>query len=335
MSVTTAPRVHVVLATHEPREDWLRVQIGSILAQTHVEVTLHLTDDASGPSTQHLLASLCEADARCTWATGPRVGSSANFGRGLAHAPRDVAAILLADQDDVWDPDKAATLVAALEDGHLLAHSDARLIGADGTDLGTTLFDHEQRDATATSQAALVVRNVITGCTLALRPRVLDAALPFPSVVGGPVHHDLWLALCASGLGTIGTVERSLLAYRQHGTNVVGAVAGYGRWQGLRDAIGSWALRRRIAQAVVDVAAAGRLPGPGPEVTAWTGASPERATRRVLAVLGGTHPGMRPLVRTLRAGALGHLVRRTVRAPATRARRTLRMAWRGDRKSVV
>jgi O-antigen biosynthesis protein len=328
---TAPPRIHVVLATHEPREDWLRAQVASILAQQDVDLSLHLTDDASGPVTHDLLDALCADDPRTTWASGTRVGSAANFARGLARAPRDVDAVLLSDQDDVWDVDKAATLVAALDEGHVLVHSDARLIDGSGAPLRGTLFSHESRDADATSQAALVVRNVVTGCTLALRRKVLDVALPFPAVVGGPVHHDLWLALCAAGIGTIGTVDRPLLAYRQHGANVVGAVTGYGRWRGLRDATGSWALRRRIAQAVVDVAAAGRLPVPGPDVTAWTGRRPEVATRSVLLRLGQQHPGMRPLVRTLRWGALGHLVRSGVRAPAARSQRGVRIAWRGLR----
>lgn len=328
---STGSRVHVILATHEPREEWLRIQVATILAQDGVDVTLHVTDDASGPSTGALLASLSVDDARISWTSGARVGSATNFARGLARAPRDVDALLLADQDDVWDPDKARTLVAALAAGHVLVHSDARLIDADGVALPGTLFSHESRDADATSQGALVVRNVVTGCTVALRPDLLDAALPFPAIVGGAVHHDLWLALCASGIGTIGTVVRPLLAYRQHSTNVVGAVADYGRWQGWRHAVGSWALRRRIAQAVVDVAAAGRLPVPPPEVTAWTGSRPEVATRPVLRRLGRDHPGMRPLVLTLRRGALGHLLRGAVRAPATRGRRVARISWRGLR----
>ena len=325
------PRVHVVLATHEPREDWLRKQIATILAQEQVDVTLHLTDDASDASTRALLSALSDSDERISWASGARLGSAANFARGLGRAPRDVDALLLADQDDEWDPDKARTLVAALDEGHLLVHSDARLIDADGQALPGTLFDHESRDAEATSQGALIVRNVVTGCTTAFRPGLLDTALPFPSIVGGPVHHDLWLALCAAGIGTIGTVGRPLLAYRQHGANVVGAVTGYGQWRGLRDAVGSWALRRRIAQAVVDVAAAGRLPVPGPDVTAWTGHRPEITTRRVLQRLGQQHAGMRPLVRTLRWGALGHLLRSSVSAPVTRGRRVVRIGWRGLR----
>jgi O-antigen biosynthesis protein len=324
-------RVHVVLATYEPDADWLRAQVTSILAQTGVALTLDITDDGSGAATHALLAALCDEDGRITWTSGTRVGSAANFARGLGRAPRDVDAVLLADQDDVWDADKATTLVAGLREGHALVHSDARLIDADGAALPGTLFRHEARDTDRITVGALVVRNVVTGCTVALRPAVLDAALPFPSVVGGPVHHDLWLALCAASVGTIGTIERPLLAYRQHAGNVVGAAADYGRWTGLRDAVGSWALRRRIAQAVVDVAAAGRLPLPPADVLAWTGPRPELATRRVLQQLGTGRPGMQPLVATLRRGALGHLVRRVLRAPAARARRLVRVGWRGVR----
>jgi len=335
MNVVASPEpllsVHVVLATYEPREDWLRAQVASVLAQRDVRITLDITDDASSAQTLGLIATLCGADARCTWATGPRVGPAANFARGLARAPREVAAVLLADQDDVWDEDKASALLGALDAGHVLAHSDARLIDADGATLPGTLFSFEGRDPDATSLSALVVRNSVTGCTTALRPSLLDAALPFPSVVGGTVHHDLWLALCAAATGTIGTVGRPLLSYRQHDKNVVGAAIEYGHWRGMRDAAGSWALRRRIAQSLDDVAAAGRLPLPPPDVRVWTGRRPEISTRRVLQRLGRTHPGMRPLIRTLRRGALAHLARRTLRAPLAQARRTLRIVWRGLR----
>jgi hypothetical protein len=319
------------MATYEPRSDWFRTQLQSILDQEGVQVSLDIVDDGSGPETRSLIADLCASHPRCSWTTSLRVGSALNFARGLGRSPRDVDAILLADQDDIWDRDKAVTLLAVLDEGHVLAHSDARLIDATGDALPGTLFAHEQRDLAATSQAALITRNVVTGCTLAIRPSVLEAALPFPSAVGGPVHHDLWLALCAAGLGTIGVVERPLLAYRQHDANVVGAVAGYGRWKGVRDAVGSWALRRRIAQAVVDAAATGRLPQPSAEVRAWTGSNSEIMSRAVLGRLAADHPGMRPLMRTLRRGALLHLAQRVVRSPAAQARRALGITRRSVR----
>jgi hypothetical protein len=56
----------------------------------------------------------------------------------------------------------------------------------DGAPLWGRCSTHEQRDATRDDAGALVVRNVVTGCTIAMRPELLDAALPFPSVVGGP-----------------------------------------------------------------------------------------------------------------------------------------------------
>jgi O-antigen biosynthesis protein len=120
------------------------------------------------------------------------------------------------------------------------------------------------------------------------------------------------------------------MSYRQHGTNVVGAVTDYGRWRGLRDANGSWALRRRIAQAVVDVAAAGRIPPPARDVTAWVGRLPELATWRI--VRGSRRAGRaRALARVLRAGALVHLSRRLARAPGARIRRTLTLTSRALR----
>lgn len=314
------PRVHVVMATYEPRTDWLHEQIVSVMAQEAVAVTLHLSDDGSGPDVLDLLSALCNSDDRMTWETGPRVGSSLNFARGLARAPRDVATIMLSDQDDIWAADKAMRSLATLDEGHVLVHGDATLIDADGARMQGTLFSVEGRDPTRTTQSDLIVVNVVTGCTIAMRPRLLAAALPFPGIVGQSIHHDLWLALCAAGSGTIGLVPGTLLAYRQHRGNVVGAVTDYGRWTGLRDAAGSWALRLRIAHAVVDVAAAGRIPPPGPDVHRWTGRLPELATWQLLR--GGRGTGRsHELALVLRAGALARLATRSLRAPAVRLRR--------------
>ena len=330
----STPRVHVVLACFEPDGSWFEEQVRSILDQRDVALTLDVSDDGSGAEAIAVVQRILGDDARCTWTTGARLGSAANFARVLARAPRDVDAILLADQDDVWYPNKASSLTAALREGaHLLIHSDADLIHANGRAVGSTLFEMERRAPHDLTPSQLVIKNVVTGCTVALHPTLLDAALPLPSVVGGPVHHDLWLALCAANSGSIGVVERPLLAYRQHESNAVGAVASYGRWQGVRAAVGSWELRRRIARAVIETAAAGRLPPPDAEVFAWDGPRAELATLPYIRAL--RHDvALRPLARTLRAGALLHLAGRTVRGPVRRVARLLRLTRRVARLAL-
>jgi hypothetical protein len=332
--MSPSPRIHVVLACFAPDERWLAEQVRSILDQQDVTITLDVSDDGSGEDGTAVVERVLGDDARCTWTTGTRLGSAANFARALARAPRDVDAILLADQDDVWYPDKASSLAAALrEGGHLLVHSDADLVDADGRAIGVTLFAAERRSPHDLSASQLVVKNVVTGCTVALHPTLLDAALPLPAVVGGPVHHDLWLALCAASAGSIGVVERPLLAYRQHDSNVVGAVASYGGWQGAREAVGSWVLRRRIARAVIETAAAGRLPPPDAQVRAWDGPRAELATLPIIRAF-RRDTALRPLARTLRAGALLHLAGRAVRSPVRRAGRLLQLSRRVARLVV-
>ncbi len=328
------PRIHVVLACFEPDEVWFTEQVRTVLDQRDVEVTLDVSDDGSGPEALELLERVLGADARCTWSTDARLGSAANFARGLARAPRDVDAILLADQDDVWYPDKASSLAGALRDGgHLLVHSDADLVDAHGREQGMTLFARERRAPHDVTPSQLVLKNVVTGCTVALDPLLLDSALPMPAVVGGPVHHDLWLALCAASAGSIGVIERPLLAYRQHDANVVGAVAAYGRWQGARAAVASWVLRRQIARAVIETAASGRLPPPDEAVRAWDGSRAELATLPLIRSL-RRDAALKPLARTLRAGALLHLARRSARGPGQRIARALRLTRRVGRLVV-
>jgi hypothetical protein len=60
----------------------------------------------------------------------------------------------------------------------------------------------------------------VVGCSLALRPAVLELALPFPD---GLMNHDWWLALCALCLGDLVRLDKPLVAYRQHSDNVIGA----------------------------------------------------------------------------------------------------------------
>ena len=63
-----------------------------------------------------------------------RLGFYFNFERALGLVPPEAEAVALCDQDDEWYPDKLATLLAALREGHTLVYSDQRIVGAGGED---------------------------------------------------------------------------------------------------------------------------------------------------------------------------------------------------------
>lgn len=271
----TLPRVHVVLCTYRPPLRHLELQIESILAQTGVDLTVTVVDDDSPP---HVLRDVRRAsdDPRVTVVTGARLGVFHNFERGLRLVPDDVDLILLSDQDDVWRADKAIVLAAALaqEPDALLVHSDARVVDDDGALLHRSMFAAEGRDVVHLDVDHLVLKNVVTGCTTALRPELLATALPFPALGNpAPFHHDLWLALCAASAGRVITVADQLQDYRQHGNNVMGLELAANRWKDPARAVADWRSRRLVAAVAMHALDAGQLPrGSGAEVVRrWNG----------------------------------------------------------------
>lgn len=273
---TAMPSVHVVMCTYEPDLTYFDQQLASVLAQEDVRLSVTISDDGSSAAAVAAIQSRVAQHSEIRFMTGDRLGVFHNFERGLQATPWGVDAVLLCDQDDVWSPSKARELVDALaaNPAARLVHSDARLIDQDGTQLGSSMFASEQRDVDHLDVDHLMLKNVVTGCTAALRPDLLRVALPFPTL--GPAarfHHDLWLALCAAGTGEVVTLRRPLLDYRQHRNNVIGVEPAPRRWRDLRRAVVDWRLRRHVAEVVVEVLDAGQIPAGGPLEAArkWAG----------------------------------------------------------------
>lgn len=157
-----------------------------------------------------------------------RLGVMRNFERALALATGDL--LFLADQDDVWRPEKVQRIVARFEqDPSLdLVFSDARLIDAQGRDQGQTLFgsfrvSQGELEAIERGEAfrVLLRRRLVTGATAAIRRRLLARAQPFPE----NWIHDEWLAIIAAATGQLAVVNERLTDYRLHGGNLIGVRA--------------------------------------------------------------------------------------------------------------
>ena len=144
-----------------------------------------------------------------------------NFERCLAAVPAEAAFVALADQDDVWNPDKLESLLAAFDPDTQLVYSDMRVVRPDGTVLAGTFWTSRRNNWT--DFPSLLMANTVTGAASMFRRSLLCDALPFPPRFGH-MYHDHWLAAVALCRGRIRYVDRPLYDYVQHGGNVIGHV---------------------------------------------------------------------------------------------------------------
>jgi hypothetical protein len=216
------PLVAISMATHEPPLDLFRRQLGSIRAQTHRNWVCVVSDDCTSPERFAAMKRELEADPRFVVSRSPRrLGFYANFERALSLAPREAEYVAMADQDDLWHPDKLQTLLGALGQAKLV-YSDARIVATDGSLVSETYW--AVRTNNHTDLSSLLMANSVTGAASLFPRELLDRALPFPP--GQFSHfHDHWVALTALSLGDIEFVDRPLYDYVQHGGAVLGHAA--------------------------------------------------------------------------------------------------------------
>ncbi|HEV3055610.1 MAG TPA: glycosyltransferase, partial [Solirubrobacteraceae bacterium] len=224
-------RVAICMAAYNPPAPLLERQLQSIRGQTHSNWLCVISDDCSSPAAFAALQAAVGDDSRFILDRAPRrLGHYRNFGRALSLAPARADFIALSDQDDVWHPDKLATLRAALAANPraILAYSDMRLVEHDGTLLRDTLWRGRRNNYD--NLASMVVANTITGAATLFRRELLELLLPFPDTPGYQFH-DHWLGIAALAAGEIAYVDRPLYDYVQHPGAVFGDVT-HGRPRG-------------------------------------------------------------------------------------------------------
>jgi glycosyltransferase involved in cell wall biosynthesis len=196
----------VVLASYEG-EKFIGEQIDSILPQLAAEDELIVSDDASTDRTLEVVALRHDARIRVL-ANTLRVGYVANFERAIRQSRGDY--VFFSDQDDVWLPEKVATLEAALQEKDCAA-SDAVIVDERLNVLHQSYFAF--RGARDFSRLSIYCKPPVVGATMACRRSYLDALLPFPA----GVPHDFWLTFNAAHDKTLAIVRTPLILYRRHG----------------------------------------------------------------------------------------------------------------------
>jgi hypothetical protein len=223
-------QVAICMATFEPEAEMFRRQIDSIRAQTHRNWICVISDDCSEPRAFARIREVVADDRRFVISRSERrLGFYHNFERALAMAPRSASHVAMADQDDVWYPEKLETLLGELGNAQLV-YSDARIIDGRGEVISDTYWS--RRANNHSDLLSLLVANAVTGAASLFPAELLETALPFPPAQFAHFH-DHWIALTALAMGEIAFVDRALYDYVQHGGATLGHAAAT-RMTGLR-----------------------------------------------------------------------------------------------------
>lgn len=205
----------VCLAVYRPQAELLRAQIESIRAQTLQDWECIVGIDGADPDARAAVEAVVAEDGRFRVVEyEDNVGFYRNFERLLGEVPATSRWVALADQDDVWFPEKLASLVPLLE-GADLAFGQAVVVSVlEGTARTVT-------DRRSTTLAAAFIDNQVTGSISVFRRALLDTALPMPGATDS-AFHDHWLGVCALAGGGVAVLPDAVQDYIQHGANVIG-----------------------------------------------------------------------------------------------------------------
>lgn len=127
--------VSVVICTYQGAA-YVSAQVQSILAQTYPLHEIIALDDASTDNTYALLQDLASKDTRIQlYRNENNIGYNANFEKGIRMASGEYIAI--ADQDDIWEPEKISKMMNTLQ-------PETALIYCDSVRFSTTLPNNPQ-----------------------------------------------------------------------------------------------------------------------------------------------------------------------------------------------
>ncbi len=220
------PQVTILMAIYKPNIKWLEEQLQSLNNQTYSNLKLIVWNDAPDDQTDYeeIYKNYITNFPYKIYKGKENLGSNGAFEELTKIASSEY--VSYCDQDDVWMPEKIATLVkeAQSTDADLLC-SDMYVIDKDSNIIVDSITKVRPRQIFYEGKNLfqyLFSRNFVTGCTTLVKTEIAQKALPFPK----EFVHDWWLGLYIAAYGKVKPVKKPLIKYRIHGNNQTGVLTG-------------------------------------------------------------------------------------------------------------
>jgi len=221
-ALPVTPRVSVILTVHK-RTQFLVEALESVLAQIYRDYEVIVADDSGTAAARHIVAACGVAD-RVQYLPNPKtLGIAVSLARAVRQARGEYVAIL--NDDDVWERDLLAKLVAPLESDRncVLAMSDHWIMDESGrihvalSEAWSVSFGRASLQEGIVSDAAefaVAKGGPPINITSVFRKDAIDWSLMVPDVSGA---YDYWIScLLAATRRPIYYVPERLARWRTH-----------------------------------------------------------------------------------------------------------------------
>lgn len=222
------PKITIVLATYQPKEEWFCELLESLRKQTYPNYEVLIWDDASGiefyAKIEQIVKEKLESIPYIIYQNVENIGSNGIFEKLTCLAKGEY--IAYCDQDDIWEEQKLEILYQeAVTQNAIMVYSDMSVIDEKGTLCYQSLRQYRKRIRYRGGENLTpyyLFSNCSAGCSMMIKTFIAQRAVPFFS---GFVY-DQWLSVYASAYGKIKFIDQTLVRYRRHSNNQSGVLKG-------------------------------------------------------------------------------------------------------------
>ena len=216
--------IEIVMATYNG-EKYIKEQIESVINQTYTNWKLLIRDDNSRDKTIEIIKEYEKKDARIRLIKDNKgnLGFVKNFEELIKNSKEEY--IMFSDQDDYWLENKLEVYHNRLnklsEDDlkkPLLLHSNSFVCDKNLNIKKNNFID--SRLASTKNKGVCFFSYIVQGSTIMINKKTKNLCIPFMKKV---TLHDRYFHLMVEFLGNRIFINKSLMKYRQHNNNEIGA----------------------------------------------------------------------------------------------------------------
>ncbi len=216
-------KVDIILTTYNTKIEYLKIQLDSILKQTHKNFSLIISDDCSpNEEVRKVLNEYAKKDKRIIlYFQEKNLGCTKSFEFLLNKSEANY--IAFSDHDDIWYPNKIEECIKTIKEQNVdLVYCDANQIDANGKIINESYLRYKNMPIINYKMQTEILpfaRHIAIGCSQMITKDVKEKMLPFTEKT---FAHDWHSTYIAANLKGIYCIDKPLFGYRIHENNIFG-----------------------------------------------------------------------------------------------------------------